>query len=100
MFKEHLVPEFNALHIEGMYEITELYALNGAYVNLAYPIPNGYELKLLDDNEIYLGTQVECEFNDGSFTKCFGLVAEMDFLLISEYGANCSESQLIVYKKR
>ncbi len=52
MFKEQLISEFNALNIEGMPEITELYALNSAFVNLAYPMPNGYELKLLNDNEI------------------------------------------------
>ena len=56
-FKKQLIFEFNALHIEGMPEITELCALNGAFVNPAYPMPNGHEIKLLDDNEIYLGTQ-------------------------------------------
>lgn len=99
-FKKQLMDEFNALNIEGMPEITELYALNGAYVNLAYPFPNGSEYKLLDDKEIYLGTQVECEFNDGSLVKYFGLVAGMDFLLVSEYGANCTDVQLVVYKHR
>lgn len=99
-FKKQLISEFNALNIEGMPEITELYALNGAYVNLAYPMPNGYELKFLDDNEIYLGTQVECVFNDGSLIKCFGIVAGMDFLLVSEYGINFSDPQLVMFKKR
>ena len=99
-FKKQLIFEFNALHIEGMPEITELCALNGALVNLAYPMPNGHEIKLLDDNEIYLGTQVACDFNDGSLIRCFGLVAGMDFLLVSEYGANCSDPQLIIFKRR
>lgn len=92
--------EFNALNIEGMPEITELDALNGALVNLAYPMPNGQKMKLLDDREIYLGTQVACCFNDGSLIKCFGLVAGMDFLLVSEYGANCSDPQIVIFKKR
>ncbi len=100
IFKKQLMAEFNALHIEGMPEITELKALNGAFVNLAYQMPNGYELKLLDDNEVYLGTQIECEFNDGSLIKCFGLVAGMDFLLVSEYGANCSNPQILMFKRR
>ncbi len=99
-FKKQLIFEFNALHIEGMPEITELCALNGAFVNPAYPMPNGHEIKLLDDNEIYLGTQVACDFNDGSLIRCFGLVAGMDFLLVSEYGANCSDPQLIIFKRR
>ena len=39
-FKKQLVEEFNDLNIMGMPEITDLYALNGAYVNLEYPFPN------------------------------------------------------------
>lgn len=99
-FKSKLIAEFNELNIEGMPKITELYALNGAFVNLAYPMPSGYEVKLLDDNEIYLGTQVESEFSDGEAERCFGLVAGMDFLLVSEYGENCINPQIILFKKR
>ncbi len=39
-FKDQLISELNALNIEGMPEITELYAVTGVYVNLAYPMPN------------------------------------------------------------
>ena len=99
-FKKQLVEEFNDLNIMGMPEITDLYALNGAYVNLEYPFPNKKNVKLLDDNEIYLGNQVECEFNDGEAIKCYGLVAGMDFLLVSEYGENCKDPEIVVYKKR
>ncbi|MGM9641970.1 MAG: DUF3795 domain-containing protein [Eubacteriales bacterium] len=99
-FRARLVEEFNALGIPGMPEIGELYAINGAFVNLAYPMTNGDAVKLLDDREIYLCNQVECEFNDGSLIKCFGLVAGPDFLLVAEYGANCSDPELLVYKKR
>lgn len=100
LFKEKLIGEFNLLNIPGMPEITELVPLNGAFVNLAYPMPNGTTVKLLDDKEIYLGNQVECEFNNGERIKCFGLVAGMDFLLVSEYGENCTNPEIIVYKKR
>lgn len=95
-----MILEFNELNIDGMPEITERYALNGAFVNLAYDMPSGHKIKLLDDKGIYLGTQVECEFNDGSEIKCFGLVAGIDFLLVSEYGANCTNPQLVVFAKR
>ncbi len=44
--------------------------------------------------------QVECEFNDGILIKCFGLVAGMDYLLVSEYGANCSNPQILIFKRR
>lgn len=43
---------------------------------------------------------MECEFNDGEFIKCFGLVANMNFLLISEYGPNERNPEIIIYKKR
>lgn len=99
-FTEKLIEEFNSLGIEGMSKISELFPLNGEFVNLAYPMPNGKTIKLLDDKDIYLGNQVECEFNDGSFVKCFGLVANMDFLLVCEYGENCTDPEIIVYKKR
>lgn len=100
LFKEKLIEEFNSLNIPGMPKINELFALNGAFVNLAYPMPSGKTVKLLDDKEIYLGNQVECEFNDGEIIKCYGLVAGMDFILVSEYGANCADPEIIVYKKR
>jgi len=83
-----------------MPKIDELYAINGSYVNLAYPMPNGYEMKLLDDKEVYLCNQVACEFNDDEMIKYFGLVAGMDFLLVAAYGENCTAPELIVYQKR
>ncbi|MGM9663652.1 MAG: DUF3795 domain-containing protein [Eubacteriales bacterium] len=100
LFKEKLAGEFNELNIPGMPRIDELLPINGSFVNLAYPMPNGKAVKLLDDNGIYLGNQVGCEFNDGSFIKFFGLVAGMDFLLVCEYGENCTDPEIIIYKKR
>lgn len=99
-FKKQLIEEFNSLKILGMPEIKELCALNGAYVNMEYPLFNGENVKLLRDDDIYLGTQVECEFNDGETIRCFGLVANMYFLLVCEYGANGENPEIIVYKKR
>lgn len=100
IFKNQLIEEFNSLKIPGMPEIKELYALNGAFVNMEYPLYNGRSVKFLRNDDIYLGTQVECEFNDGEIIRCFGLVANMDFLLVSEYGANGDNPEIIIYKKR
>lgn len=99
-FKEKLIEEFNSLNISGMPKINELFPLNGSFVNLEYPMPSGNTVKLLDDREIYLGNQVECEFTDRKLNKCYGLVAGMDFLLVCEYGKNGTNPEIVVYKKR
>lgn len=100
LFKKQLIDEFNSLNIPGMPKIKELFALNGAFVNLEYPLLNGEKIKLLDNNEIYLGNQVECEFNDDEIIRCYGLVANLNFLLVSEYGPNGDNPEIIIYKKR
>ena len=100
IFKNQLITEINDLNIPGMPKIKELNPLNGTFVNLRYPMPNGEFVRLLDDNEIYLGNQVECEFNDGSIIRCFGILANMNFILISEYGINGENPEIIIYKKR
>ena len=99
-FKKQLIYEINGLNISGMPKINELNPLNGSFVNLSYPMPNGEYIKLLDDNDVYLGNQVESEFNDGETIRCFGILANMNFILVCEYGMNGDNPELIVYKKR
>ena len=99
-FKKQLINEINGLNISGMPKINELNPLNGSFVNLSYPMPNGEYIKLLDDNDVYLGNQVESEFNDGETIRCFGILANMNFILVCEYGMNGDNPELIVYKKR
>ena len=98
--KTQLINEINDLKIPGMPKINKLNALNGSFVNLNYPLPNGENARLLDDNDIYLGNQVECEFNDGELIRCFGVIANMSFILVSEYGPNGDSPEIIIYKKR
>ena len=100
LLKKEIIDEFNTLHIDGMPKVTELYPLFGEMVNLDYPLPNGKKEKILCDDEMYLGNQLECEFNDDKIKKCFGLVANMTFLLICEYEENGLNPEIIVYKKR
>ena len=100
IFKKMLIDEFNDLNIAGMPIIKKLYPLHGEFVNLEYSLPNGEKVKLLNDNEAYLGNQVECVFNDGKFKKCYGLLANMNFLLVCEYGENGVNPEIIVYKRR
>ena len=96
-FKKQLVEEINALHIEGMPRVEKLNALVGGYINLAYRLPNGKCETFLEDGATYLGTQLECEFGG---TRCFGIAANMDFILISTYEENGENPELVLYKKR
>ncbi len=96
-FKRKLIDEINALEIEGMPKVEKLNALVGGYVNLEYRLPNGKTVKFLDDNATYLGNQLECEFGKD---RCFGIVANMDFLLVCTYEENGENPELVVYKKR
>lgn len=96
-FKQQLITEINALCIEGMPKVEKLNALVGSYVNIAYPLPSGVSVKFLDDRTTYLGTQLEPEFGG---ERCFGVLANMDFILISTYGAEGADPELVLYKKR
>ena len=96
-FKKQLIDEINALQIEGMPRLEKLNALVGSYANLAYPLPSGLAVKFLDDQTTYLGNQLEPESDIG---RCFGIVANMDFILICTYGAEGADPELVLYKKR
>ncbi len=96
-FKKQLIDEINALHIEGMPELKSLNALVGGYVNLEYPLPGGARAKFLDDGTTYLGNQLEPEFGGD---RCFGVLANMDFILICTYTEGGENPELVLYKKR
>ena len=96
-FKKQLIDEINALQIEGMPKIDKLNALVGRFVNLEYRLPNGMNVKFLDDQTTYLVNQGECEFRG---YRCFGVRANMDFILVSTYGEDGVDPELVLYKKR
>ena len=98
--KNELIDEFNSLNIDGMPKIEELYPLHGEFVNLEYPLPNNNKTKFLNDNEAYLGNQLECIFNDEEIKKYYGILANMNFILVCEYGENGNNPEIIIYKKR
>jgi hypothetical protein len=96
-FKSQLMDEINALEIEGMPKVTSLNALIGQYVNLKYRLPNGQMVAFLDDDTTYLGNQLECIYGGD---RCFGIVANMEFILICSYEENGTNPELILYKHR
>ena len=96
-FKQQVIREINDLHIEGMPKLERLNALVGSYVNLEYRLPGGNKVKFLDDQTTYLGNQLESELGGA---RCFGVLANMDFILICTYGEGGSDPELVLYKKR
>ena len=96
-FQQQLMAEFNALGIDGMPEVTGLNVLSGSYINLEYTLPSGEKVKLLNDNATYLGNQLPCLYGGN---RCFGLAANMQFLLVCTYGPLGEDPELVVYKKR
>ncbi|MDD7112940.1 MAG: zinc ribbon domain-containing protein [Lachnospiraceae bacterium] len=96
-FKKQLIQEVNDLRIEGMPEVKRLNALVGKYVNLEYTLPNGEKIKFLDDQKTYLGNQLESKLDS---EKCFGVLADMDFIIVCTYEAKGNNPELLLYKKR
>ena len=96
-FKKQLIDEINDLHIEGMPKLEKLNALVGQFVNLEYRLPNGIMVKFLNDGTTYLGNQLESEFGGD---RCFGVLANMDFILVSTYEKDGVNPELVLYKKR
>lgn len=96
-FKSLLIDEINELKIEGMPKLTKLNALIGRYVNIAYPLPSGKSVKFLDDQTTYLGNQLESETEPG---RCYGILANMEFIMVCTYGENGSDPELLMYRKR
>ncbi|MBE5787410.1 MAG: helix-turn-helix domain-containing protein [Clostridiales bacterium] len=96
-FKAQLLDEFNALQIPGLPKIEKLYVLSGSFINLEYMLPNGVKIKFLDNQATYLGNQLPCEFGG---SRCFGIAAGMDFLLVCTYEAEGANPELVLYRKR
>lgn len=94
-FKEKLVQEFNSLWIKDLH-VNDLNLLNGFYVNLEYHLPNGQSVKLLEDNKVYMGNQIEIP----ETSRCYGIVADEKYLLVCEYGCDGTDPQIVVYKRR
>ncbi|MBE5748495.1 MAG: helix-turn-helix domain-containing protein [Clostridiales bacterium] len=97
-FKQQIINEFNTLlHVDGLPKVQDLNVLSGSFINLEYRLPNGQMAKFLDDKATYLGSQLECEFGGD---RCFGIAANMEFLLVCTYEKDGANPELVIYKKR
>ena len=89
--KAALIAAFRALDIPELEEVTDLNALRGSFIN----IPSGQAVRLWDDNQIYLGSQLHKRGSD----RCYGIAADETYLAVSEYGENGADAQLVVFKR-
>ena len=94
-WKRATMAELNALNLPDLH-LDDLHLLNGFYVNLEYRLPNGQAVKLLEDKKVYLGNQIERSGQD----RCYGVVADEDYLLVCEYGCNGADPKIVCYKRR
>lgn len=92
--KQQLIDEVNVLGINGLPEIENLFVLQGSFINLEYTI-NGNKVKLLNDNATYWGTQVEIDNG-----RCFGIACDEHHILVSEYGKDGADAEIVIFKKR
>lgn len=53
-------------------------------------------VKFLDDEKTYLGNQLECEFGG---ERVFGVLADMEFILVATYKKDGTAPELVLYKK-
>lgn len=91
--KKQFIKEINALGIPELH-VSNLYVLQGAFINQEYAI-HGNKVKLLDDQATYWGNQVQK--SDG---RCYGVACSEKYILVSEYGANGTDAEIIILKKR
>ena len=92
--KQQLIEEVNALGIADMPKIDNLFVLQGSFINQEYRL-NGNSLKLLDDNASYWGNQVEK--GNG---RCYGIACNEHYILVSEYGKDGKDAEIVILKRR
>ena len=93
--REQLIAQINDLNIPDMDPLSTLYALKGSFINLPYSLPSGQNVRLWDENGIYLGSQV---FKRGS-DRCYGIAADEKYLMVCEYGADGADAEIVVFKR-
>lgn len=91
--KKVFIEEVNALGIPGLH-VDNLYVLQGSFINQTYNI-NGNAVKLLDDNATYWGNQIQK--TDG---RCYGIACCEKYILVSEYGKDGADAELVILKRR
>ena len=94
--KQKYIDEVNALNIPDMPVIDNLFVLQGSFISLEYKI-NGNSFFVLDKDKSYWGTQVEKLNSNG---RCYGIACDEKYILVSEYGKDGADAEIVVLKRR
>ena len=94
--KQKYIDEVNALNIPDMPVIDNLFVLQGSFINLEYKM-NGNTFSILDKEKSYWGTQVEKLNSNG---RCYGIACDEKYILVSEYGKDGADAEIVVLKRR
>ena len=94
--KQKFIDEVNALNIPDMPVIDNLFVLQGSFINLEYKM-NGNTFSILDKEKSYWGTQVEKQNSGG---RCYGIACDEKYILVSEYGKDGADAEIVVLKRR
>ena len=95
MMQDKIIEKLHGLGISELTKVTSLNELKGDYINVECKLPNGLKGKILDDNKIYYGNQIEKENSD----RCYGVAGDNDQLAVFEYGCNATDAELIAWVK-
>ena len=94
--KQKYIDEVNALNIPDMPVIDNLFVLQGSFISLEYKM-NGNSFFFLDKDKSYWGTQVEKLNSNG---RCYGIACDEKYILVSEYGKDGADAEIVVLKRR
>ena len=94
--KQKYIDEVNALNIPDMPVIDNLFVLQGSFISLEYKM-NDNSFFVLDKDKSYWGTQVEKLNSNG---RCYGIACDEKYILVSEYGKDGADAEIVVLKRR
>lgn len=94
--KQKYIDEVNALNIPDMPVIDNLFVLQGSFISLEYKM-NGNSFFVLDKDKSYWGTQVEKLNSNG---RSYGIACDEKYILVSEYGKDGADAEIVVLKRR
>ena len=70
----------------------------GSYFSCVFsPPPLLLPFSILDKEKSYWGTQVEKQNSDG---RCYGIACDEKYILISEYGKDGADAEIVMLKRR